>query len=705
MANSFEKLQNLDLSRDEVHRIGEALKNQEFRKLFTEYVEEIQDPENRKKYEEEIAQLEKERGVDVTFIHPNPGYVIKTSLDGVQKCFINVCANELIAKPTSFATVKEGSRGLQWSLPHSISPPRDDLDNKKIRCQVYDIVFHPDTLHLAERNKAFKCMVNSTALEAVEGNFDVKLDKKNLKFPKLQYKGVPKACIRRTPSKNAEIVQRTPEEKEFYDKIYANADSYSTSPKKTKKAPKKHSEGDKSQYTTPQYVIKHRSHIEMQDYTEHKETKINAATPKELIIEVNLPLLKSSSDIQLDVTEKTVQLISEKPAKYKLNITLPYCVNESTGNAKFEKDLKKLIVTLPVKRTNKLLLIDSIEDSGVESHASTESDEETSDKSDVTCSDSDYRTEFLDSNLFYNLPEFTCHLFDNTLAYTLNVKNVDEDTVEKMFDDAGSSLHVKFTSISSSYYPTYYAFYVKLQHTILPDKISIETWDNNLIIQIPFNGDSSTLKSYLYGLNASNLTSKTLEEPSIINTHLEDIKPSEIETSEPEKTKAIDITSIYDQSSCDELSCNSCSPSLSKGILKRLSSKRSAVVRSISESSLDDFVPSSFENCASFDSVIPEEDGEVSTSLKKTVRFNDTIKRQLFRSNSSILGQKKKNQRKARNKKRAHDRRHSESELSEVDEKQEGDSKTSLSTDTEEEQCDKSRRNSQNDIFHLDMDH
>lgn len=55
-------------------------------------------------------------------------------------------------------------------------------------------------------------------------------------------------------------------------------------------------------------------------------------------------------------------------------------------------------------------------------------------------------------------------------------------------------------------------------------------------------------------------------------------------------------------------------------------------------------------------------------------QFNQEL---VFRSNSSILGQKKKNQRKARNKKRAHDRRCSESEASEAEDKKETDTKTS----------------------------
>ncbi|CAG5012571.1 unnamed protein product [Parnassius apollo] len=56
---------------------------------------------------------------------------------------------------------------------------------------------------------------------------------------------------------------------------------------------------------------------------------------------------------------------------------------------------------------------------------------------------------------------------------------------------------------------------------------------------------------------------------------------------------------------------------------------------------------------------IPEE-----SSLKKTVRFNDVIARQFYRYNSSIEGQKKKNQRK-KSKKRSQERRKSESEAEE----------------------------------------
>ncbi|XP_057653692.1 protein kintoun isoform X1 [Diorhabda carinulata] len=739
MSDTFERLQELNLTRDEVNRIGEALKKPEFRKLLSDYVEEIQDPKNKELYEKEITELEKERGNDITFIHPKPCYVIKTSVDGNRKGFVNVCSNELVGKPSSTPTVKGGEKGLTWSLPHSLSPPREDVDNKRQRCQVFDVIFHPDTLHLANKNKPFRDMVNKTALEAVENNFNVILDKKNLKFPKLSYKGIIHSSVIRKPSEN--IPEHSPEEREILNKLFAEADKNQPAPKKHKKPRKTSTDDEKSEYTIPKYFIKHRSHVEMEDFTEHKGAKLNAAIPKELVVDIMLPLLKSSADITLDVTEKTVQLVSENPAKYKLNLTLPYRVNDSMGSAKFDKDKKKLVITLPVKRNSSAII--DFSDSGVESdqcsRETPESEEDIADKHSIENNEPvsevyleksvDFRTKFLDESLHYNLPEFTCHLFENSIAFTLNVKNVDDKSVDKILLEGGSCVHIKFTSIGSSFYPSHYSFYVKFSsEKIDEEQTSIEVWDNNVILQLSLICDKPIM-SYFYGSSENDLLEKYVEEPAVINQILEDIKEEKssedliqikeqgrdksevgvIDSSTRGKheqdqndgilngkqSKAIDIVGTSYESSGDELSCSSFSPSKNKGILKRISSNRFSVGRSISESSLDNYAFSSYENCyTSLDSVIPE-DGQVSSSEKKTVRFNDVVMSQLFRSNSSILGQKKKNQRKARNKKRAMERRHSESEAS-GDEKKEGDLKD----------CDFKKDNFKkyDNIFHLEVD-
>lgn len=129
----YKTFKEMDLSRDEVHRLTNALKDDKFKQLFFDYVDELQDPENRKIYQREITQLEKERGVDVTFINPSPGYVIKTSVNGEKKCFLNVCSDENVKKPSSSVGEREGAKGLQWSLPHTLSPVREDVDKKGVR--------------------------------------------------------------------------------------------------------------------------------------------------------------------------------------------------------------------------------------------------------------------------------------------------------------------------------------------------------------------------------------------------------------------------------------------------------------------------------------------------------------------------------------------------------------------------------------------
>jgi dynein assembly factor 2 len=209
---SLKDWETLNVTRDEVNKIGEALKHKEFRQLFVDYCEEINDPENRRIYEEEITQLENERGVDITFVNPEPCYVIKTSSDGTTKTFINIATNEKVDKPShAVATSADGKRGLSWSLPHILAPPRRDMDKKGALCHVYDVVFHPDALHLASRNASFRKLVNDTAIDAIEQNFKVKLDRANMKFPKgLAYKGMAKPTVIRKKKENFDASSMEP---------------------------------------------------------------------------------------------------------------------------------------------------------------------------------------------------------------------------------------------------------------------------------------------------------------------------------------------------------------------------------------------------------------------------------------------------------------------------------------------------------------
>ncbi len=203
------KFEELKLTKDELDRFSEAMKKEEFRKLLVDYAQEISDPVNRELYEKEITQLEQERGQNVTFIQPEPGFCMKTVVttttndnNKTSKCFINICKNKNIEKPTSKReTRKTGETGLVWYIPHTCSPPREDYDKSGEKpCIVYDVVFNPDSYRMAETNERFKSLLKNSAMETIEKNFNVKLDRANLKILKhLNFKGRPTATILRKP--------------------------------------------------------------------------------------------------------------------------------------------------------------------------------------------------------------------------------------------------------------------------------------------------------------------------------------------------------------------------------------------------------------------------------------------------------------------------------------------------------------------------
>lgn len=355
-------LENIDITNEELQRFSKAFKNEEFKKLFADYCKEISDPANKQLYESELTQLEAERGIDLTFINPEPGYVIKTSLNGKEKVFINVAKCDKVGRPTSTCgRDASGHKGLQWSLPYTQSPLRKDIDNKGTICAVYDVVFHPDALHLAEKNPKFRQLVTDTACDAVQSAFGVKLDLVNRRFPKIAFKGTARATIIRKKSENPPAdIEPSP-----IDKIYPPLKIDQQIPNTSK--PDKLSTPDKLEhYKEPTYKIVHRRNVEYHEMTSELDAKMNLTVPKELILTVDLPLLRCSEDVTLDVTPRKLYLVSESPAKYKLDVTLPYNVDELTGSAKFDKAKRQLIITLPVVREQLGLVNLCHSDSGVE---------------------------------------------------------------------------------------------------------------------------------------------------------------------------------------------------------------------------------------------------------------------------------------------------------------------------------------------------
>lgn len=536
MSDSFE---NLNITRDELNTIGECIKKEEFRQLLNEYVKEVTDPENRKKYQDDIIQLEKERGVDITFLNPNPGFVIKTSQNGNMKVFINICMNENIQKPTSQVTYQDGKRGLNWSLPYAQAPPVQDLDKNKARCMVYDVLFHPQSLQMADANKEFKNLVIKTALNAVENNFDVKLDQLNIKFPKLSFKGLPKPTVIRkkssVPPKEGIIdlkaygcPYQTLEESEKLMEIHKQKVSEKENIKK------KDENKQEKKFTTPKYIIKQRNNLDIQDFTLDRNAKMNSVFPKELVIEITVPLISSANEINLDIEEKRLVLKSKSSAKYYLDLILPFTVNEQEGSAKFDKATKKLTVVLHTKQ-RPLLKENSYEsDSGYPQTDSSEDEEEEKNKACVNVeeisstnfiSEDSLQTKeinnsvcktFLDSTIGYTFPTFACNSLDDQICFIIQIKNIDPSSLD--YQLTSRTLHLKFHSIASGYFPQHYAFFLQLSERaiILKENVTLEPWDNNLTLTIKFDNFSNIRDSYFVGLDQESITKHYFNEANAI---------------------------------------------------------------------------------------------------------------------------------------------------------------------------------------------
>lgn len=351
-----ESLEKLNVTEEELERFRKAFQDEEFRRMFADYMEELNDPETRKRYEEEIRQLERDRGMDVQFVYPHPGYVLLTSANRLRRCYINVCSNHIVPKPQGVpGTDKNARGGLYWTLPYTVTPTRETQERDATKSLLYDVVFHPDTLDLASKSDKFKQMVDSLAMSGVTKYFNLELDHVNVRTLGMKYVGpIQSAVIRKpipgfVPDPN-KVLNPPSFPYPYNDPIGADTEKSSSSCKPSA-CPKPAASKPKTSFvplTTPRYTIRHRSYIDFQDYTLSRYSA-PSAVPDELVVTVDLPLLESASDATLNIQSRELHLESKEPT-YKLCVSLPYTVDENKGKAQFNKAKRQLVISLPVVR-------------------------------------------------------------------------------------------------------------------------------------------------------------------------------------------------------------------------------------------------------------------------------------------------------------------------------------------------------------------
>lgn len=343
-------MKDLNISEEEVKRMTQAFENPQFKELFLDYVKEIENPDNKAKYEEEIRQMERERGIEAKFIHPTPKECLHTKEHILQmNAFVNIATNDLVDEAKCLRDEKK--RGFNWTLPHSMTPPREDMfDGGK--CKIYDVIFHPNTYRMGESNENFMGMLRETAIDAIRKSWNIVLDKKFEILKDQQYFGKIESTILRSKGtqqvKEAEIQDprsdvalRQDLEKWMQEKRAKTKSRITGSRKPEQIQPE-------TGIIQPEYEIKQSKNVNMQDYVGNNCQAPNR--PDNLIITIQLPKLQNSKNIKLDVQDRSLTLKTEnEEPSYSLKVELPYQIDSSNGaNAKYKKEQKTLEVTLPV---------------------------------------------------------------------------------------------------------------------------------------------------------------------------------------------------------------------------------------------------------------------------------------------------------------------------------------------------------------------
>eukprot|EP00042_Codosiga_hollandica_P034668 m.244976 g.244976 ORF g.244976 m.244976 type:complete len:705 (-) comp54469_c0_seq1:57-2171(-) len=501
---------------DELQRLEAAMKDEQFRKLLVEYAREIQDPANKKLYEEEIRQMEAAQGNNVKFINPEPGFVVKTALLATQmKVFLNICQSDVVEKPSSRTVTRDGKRGTDWSLPHSLSTHREDTDKGSQVCIVYDVVFHSQALRLATMDQRFKQMLVNTAIDAVENRFpEHKLNKQILKFPSMKFKGTQRSTIVRQ-SHSGEQVVGAPTAMENYAQQFPTVPSQPSpsAPNPVPKAatqPTPQPETPASKFVTPKHTITYRKAFEMQEYRESRDSHDSANIPTAIVVAIDLPLCESAANIDLDITEHALVLHSDTVGPYHLQLSLSYPVSEDDGSAKFDKSKRQLVVTLPVIPPKRPVLpvsapiISSLDDEDTDSKSesvaanSTEqetapasttssSSEATVVESPTTVAETVSTVDSAPSNSAVQPEEWLVRhtQTQETLTIVVDVAAVAEDSITRLFREReiGSIIaHTCIVNFLSQNDDRPHCIRIDCDAAVVVDKIAISASADNLVI-------------------------------------------------------------------------------------------------------------------------------------------------------------------------------------------------------------------------------
>ncbi|CCW64937.1 unnamed protein product [Phytomonas sp. EM1] len=415
---------------EELNAIREKIKDPVFAKLMHEYMESLSDPETLREEEAYLEQAEREAkesgDFSFEFIFPRPGFVVEllnptsrrisavdmkkimptssgtaTTVKDVHT-FINMCSSE---KVPVYREEPTGDRmGSNWHVPVSVSQKRiesfsratkgkkevdgrtSEGENNKATdangswCYVYDAVFHPQTLSLADRSNRFLCFLVEIAVEHINSGYH---ESNGFEFTRLPSTvatvvGTLKNQTIRTKDKKGaslfEVDRGAPvltrpttnlpqgagagPDFSAVTPAPSSSEHHGEAPVREQRADAAGSEGPpkRKAVTDPQAVlpphrILHRGRIDLTDAWSWRVVDKRIGVPEELVVKLTFDGVHHASGLDISITEDGGAVRIDKTATqnhYEGLLVLPFTVRETPVSARFDRVTHVLSLVLGV---------------------------------------------------------------------------------------------------------------------------------------------------------------------------------------------------------------------------------------------------------------------------------------------------------------------------------------------------------------------
>lgn len=258
---------------------------------------------------------------------------------------------------------------------------------------------------------------------------------------------------------------------------------------------------DENGFTIPTYRIVHRGEFDMQDCTNSLVPQVRSMRPKELIVEIDLPLCASTNNVDLDVCERSLKLHCDSP-KYSLDLVLPYPVRESDSHARFDKKQRKLLVTLAVIKENSAI---------IEIDTNVEMEDSIEIIPTETTEESVPSTIEQPSNITYSAIPFEYKQGLARVAIVLYLKNIDKTSLK--IENDGQYITIQLTSLGTGFYPLYHQLCLDFDEPMIFDitenSSTITFNDDNVLILFKKTLNNQQLTKFSSGVNREEMKVKS----------------------------------------------------------------------------------------------------------------------------------------------------------------------------------------------------